>query len=48
MEKVIDCQFKVPHVFGEQEVMLTLYKGLTFLLSENVNIKVSETVLRDE
>lgn len=35
MEKVIDCKFKVPHVFGEQEVTVTLYKGLTFLLGAN-------------
>ena len=35
MEKVIDCKFKVPHVFNEHEVSLTLYKGLTFLLGAN-------------
>ena len=35
MEKVIDCKFKVPHVFNEHEVSLTLYKGLTFLLGPN-------------
>lgn len=35
MEKVIDCKFKVLHVFNEHEVSLTLYKGLTFLLGPN-------------
>ena len=35
MEKVIDCKFKVPPVFNEHEVSLTLYKGLTFLLGAN-------------
>ena len=35
MEKVIDCKFKVPHVFSGHEVMLTLYKGLTFLVGAN-------------
>ena len=35
MEKVIDCKFKVLHVFNEYEVSLTLYKGLTFLLGPN-------------
>ena len=35
MEKVIDCKFKVLHVFNEHEVPLTLYKGLTFLIGPN-------------
>lgn len=35
MEKVLECKFKVPHVFNEQEVSLTLYKGLTFLIGAN-------------
>ena len=35
MEKVIDCKFKVLQVFGAQDVSLTLYKGVTFLVGAN-------------
>lgn len=35
MEKVIDCKFKVSQVFGAEDVSLTLYKGVTFLVGAN-------------
>ena len=48
MEKVLECKFKVPHVFNEQEVSLTLYKGLTFLIGANGTGKTQTLhVLRD-
>lgn len=31
----MDCKFKVPHVFGGQEVAFTLYKGMTVLIGAN-------------